>query len=421
MKRILFFIFAAVLLFSTSAMAQKEEMRKVAVWETKCSDNSITQFQSTMVRGGMETAVGNTPGYEVFDRSAFDIILKEHHFERSGAVSDAEIREMGEMAGVQFVIVPEAVFDGSNSIYILVKMLDVEKGKFGGVHDALCSPSPTDIRKTCQDLGASLFGEVSGERNARRPFAGAVAQRGQDFTETAFGINMKMVYVEGGTFVMGCTDDQGGECDDDESPTRMTTVGSFYIGMLEVTQSQWEKVMGTSIYQQRDKANMEWPIKGAGPNYPMYYVSWEEANEFCARLSRATGKTYSLPTEAEWEYAARGGKNNEGTKYAGDWSIDDVAWYLGNSGKSTHICGTKRPNALGIFDMSGNVWEWCEDWYGSQYLQYDNNPKGAGAGSHRVLRGGGWDHNARICRVANRGYSIPSMRFSDYGFRVVLH
>ena len=220
---------------------------------------------------------------------------------------------------------------------------------------------------------------------------------------------------------MGCTSEQGGECDKDESPNRQTTVSSFYIGMLEITQSQWQKVMGTTIYQQRDKANSSWSLYGVGPDYPMYYVSWEEAKEFCARLSRQTGKTYRLATEAEWEYAARGGNKNEGTKYSGGWSIDDVAWYTGNSSSSTHMCGTKRPNALGIYDMSGNVWEWCEDWYGNSYLQYDNNnPKGAASGSSRVNRGGSWGNHAESCRVSYRGSSTPSARSNSIGFRVVL-
>ena len=240
-------------------------------------------------------------------------------------------------------------------------------------------------------------------------------------TETAFGINMRMVYVEGGTFTMGCTSEQGGECDSDESSTRQTTISSFYIGMLEVTQGQWERVMGTSIYQQRDKADSSWSLYGVGADYPMYYVSWEEAKEFCIRLSRQTGKTYRLPTEAEWEYAARGGKKNEGTKYSGGWSIDAVAWYDGNSGSTTHPCGTKMSNALGLYDMSGNVWEWCEDWYGSQYLQYDNNnPRGAAQGFSRVVRGGSWFNDAEYCRVTDRIDFTPSYRDSHLGFRVVL-
>lgn len=403
------------------------QLKKVAVWETKCSDKSITTFQSTMVRGGMETAVGNAAGYEVYDRSAFDAIMKEQKFQRSGVVSDSEIKRLGEMAGVQYIIVPEATASGGE-FYILVKMLDVETGKFGAVYEELCGPSGSEIKQACASLGKQLFGGAVDVESISGGFTrfggsnvGGTTMRNQNFTETAFGIDMRMVYVEGGTFVMGCTGEQGGECESDESPNRQTTVGSFYIGMLEVTQGQWQKVMGTTIYQQRDRSNSNLSIYGVGPDYPMYYVSWEEAKEFCARLSRQTGKTYRLATEAEWEYAARGGKKNEGTKYSGGWSIDDVAWYDGNSGASTHPCGTKRANALGIYDMSGNVREWCEDWYASQYLQYDNNnPKGATSGSGRVCRGGGWFDNAEDCRVSVRNGYAPSNSYNILGFRVVL-
>ena len=250
--------------------------------------------------------------------------------------------------------------------------------------------------------------------------SGTVTSLGQDFTETAYGLNMRMIYVEGGTFTMGCTSEQGGDCGSDESPNRRTTVNSFYMGMLEVTQSQWEKVMGTSVYQQRNKANPEWSMRGTGSDYPMYYVSWEEAKEFCRRLSQQTGKTYRLPTEAEWEYAARGGKKAEGTKYSGSNYLGSVAWYSENSNGSTHPCGTKQANALGIYDMSGNVCEWCEDWYGS-YLSYDtNNPKGATTGQYRVLRGGSWYGSASYCRVADRSNDSPDIRYSSTGFRVVL-
>lgn len=178
--------------------------------------------------------------------------------------------------------------------------------------------------------------------------------------------------------------------------------------------------MGTSVTQQRNKVNSSWSLYGVGPDYPMYYVSWEEAQAFCQELSRKTGKTYTLPTEAQWEYAARGGKKSEGTKYSGSWSIDAVAWYDGNSGSSTHPVGTKRPNALGLYDMSGNVWEWCQDWYGD-YRTYDTqNPTGASSGSSRVLRGGGWFGIAGHCRVSYRYYRNPSDRGNNYGFRLVL-
>ena len=250
--------------------------------------------------------------------------------------------------------------------------------------------------------------------------SGAVTSLGQDFTETAYDLNMRMIYVEGGSFTMGCTSEQGGDCDGDESPTRSTTVSSFYIGMLEVTQSQWEKVMGTTIYQQRYKANPEWPMRGTGADYPMYFISWEEAQEFCQRLSFRTGKTYRLPTEAEWEYASRGGKKAEGKKYSGSNYVDGVAWYYDNSNNSAHPCGTKQANAIGVYDMTGNVTEWCEDRYG-KYLLYDtDNPKGASTGQYRVSRGGSWADIDRFCRVSRRVGSPSYARLSKCGFRIVL-
>ena len=244
----------------------------------------------------------------------------------------------------------------------------------------------------------------------------------QDFTETAYGVNMKMIWVEGGEFLMGCTSEQGNNCYDDEENVRRVTVDGFYIGMLEVTQAQWEKVMGTTISQQWTKADITGsPTRGVGDDYPMYCVNWEEAMEFCRLLSIQTGKTYTLPTEAQWEYAARGGCKNDGTKYAGSHLLDAVGWYADNSGDKTNVVGSKRANALGIYDMSGNVWEWCKDWYASSYSSYDtNNPTGPSSGSGRVIRGGSWGSSASYCRVADRNCGSPGVRDGDLGFRVVL-
>ena len=246
-------------------------------------------------------------------------------------------------------------------------------------------------------------------------------QSGRDFVETAAGLNMKMVWVEGGEFLMGGTSEQGSDAETDEQVIRRVKLSSYYIGECEITQSQWEKVMGTSVQQQRSKASYDDGLRGVGPDYPMYYLSWEDAQAFCQELSRMTGRTYCLPTEAQWEYAARGGKNNDGTKYSGSWSIDAVAWYDGNSGSSTHPVKNKRANSLGLYDMSGNVWEWCSDWYGSSYNVNDtNNPTGPSSGSSRVLRGGSWFSNAQSCRVSFRYSYSPGIRFSYSGFRVVV-
>ena len=241
--------------------------------------------------------------------------------------------------------------------------------------------------------------------------------RHEDYIEDAFGINMKMVWVEGGSFMMGCTSEQS-DCDEDEMNVRKVKVDGFYIGMLEVTQAQWEAVVGTNLDTQKNKTIFK--INSVGPEYPMYFVNWDEAMEFCRLLSNRTGKKYTLPTEAQWEYAARGGKKPDGTMYAGSNSIDAVAWYWDNCGEKTHVCGTKRANSLGIYDMSGNVREWCKDWYSNSYISYDtNNPTGPSSGEARVYRSGCWYYDASSCRVSNRYSNHPSYRGEELGFRVV--
>ena len=247
----------------------------------------------------------------------------------------------------------------------------------------------------------------------------------------------EMILVEGGTFMMGAqsSNSTSSNYDSDaysrESPVHQVTLSDFYIGKYEVTQQLWEYVMkysGTcadgstmSAY-----ASNVWfgtnpsSTHGVGDYYPAYDVSWEDiVNIFIPRLNKITGKTYRLPTEAEWEYAARGGNKSKGYKYSGSNTIGDVAWYDGNSGDATHEVGTCYPNELGIYDMSGNVWEWCSDWYGSYSSMAQTDPSGAGSGSYRVCRGGSWDCIAQGCRVALRSDCTPGYRSNTLGLRLV--
>lgn len=218
------------------------------------------------------------------------------------------------------------------------------------------------------------------------------------FTERVNGVEFEMVYAQGGTFKMGATAEQGDDAKGDEKPVHQVTLSDYYIGRVEVTQELWEVVMGTTIHEQRIKAGYA-DTYGVGPKYPMYYISWDEAQEFCMKLSQMTGKKYALPTEAQWEYVARGGNKNEGTKYSGSASVDAVAWYNGNSGYTTHPVGQKLSNELDIYDMSGNVWEWCSDWYGPYSKDSQTNPTGFSSEFCRVLRGGSWNNFAGSCRV----------------------
>lgn len=236
---------------------------------------------------------------------------------------------------------------------------------------------------------------------------------------TVSGIAFKMIYVHGGTFTMGCTSEQGGDCYGSEKPFHSVAVENFWMGETEVTQALWKAVMGK-------EHNGEWGgwenLYGRGSAYPAYRVSWNDCQKFIQRLNQLTGKTFRLPTEAEWEYAARGGNKSRGFMYAGSNTIDDVAWYVYNGGDETHPAKTKFPNELGLYDMSGNVWEWCQDWYSDDYYSVSpsKTPQGPSSGSYRVLRGGGWDCPDRGCRVSIRIPNGPDYSCKYYGFRLVL-
>ena len=219
---------------------------------------------------------------------------------------------------------------------------------------------------------------------------------------------IEMVWVSGGTFTMGATSEQGSDANDREKPAHSVTLSGYYIGKYEVTQAQWKAVMGNN------------PSSFKGDNLPVERVSWNEVQEFIKKLNQMTGKSYRLPTEAEWEYAARGGNNSRGNKYSGSDNVGSVAWYFQNSGSTTHPVGSKSPNELGIYDMSGNVWEWCQDWYGDYSSSSQRNPKGPASGSVRVYRGGGWSYISRNCRVSFRDCNSPGGRSLNLGFRLVL-
>ena len=231
---------------------------------------------------------------------------------------------------------------------------------------------------------------------------------GEDKVIIANGVSFTMKPVAGGTFTMGATSEQQ-DPDDDEKPTHTVTLSDYYIGETEVTQELWAAVMGSNPSE--FTGNMQRPVE---------QVSWEDCQTFIRKLNELTGANFRLPTEAEWEFAARGGRNSRGYQYSGSSNLGDVAWYRDNSSDTTHPVKTKSPNELGIYDMSGNVWEWCQDWYGNYSSSSQTNPTGPSTGSSRVRRGGGWSNYARYCRSANRGNDAPSGRSLGLGLRLVL-
>ena len=232
-----------------------------------------------------------------------------------------------------------------------------------------------------------------------------------DKSFTVGNVTFTMKPVAGGTFTMGATPEQGSDAWDNEKPTHRETLSSYYIGETEVTQELWQAVMGNNP--------SSFKVSGLS-NLPVERVSWDDCKEFIRRLNAQTGQNFRLPTEAEWEYAARGGKNSKGYKYSGGNNVDDVAWYRENSGNNTHTVKTKQPNELGIYDMTGNVCEWCQDRYGDYSSDAQTNPTGPSTGSYRVFRGGDWIDYAQYCRVSYRRVLAPVKGYYFLGLRLAL-
>ena len=223
-----------------------------------------------------------------------------------------------------------------------------------------------------------------------------------------------MKLVEAGTFQMGSTTGYI-----DEAPVHSVTISKdYYMGETEVTQALWKAVTG---YSPTTEAAKQWYYeKGLGDNYPAYYISYKDVQSFITKLNSLTGERFRMPTEAEWEYAARGGKKSKGYTYSGSNTIGNVAWYTDNSSSKTHTVKTKAANELGIYDMSGNIYEWCSDWYGTYSSSAQTDPTGPTTGHNRVSRGGSWSRNATKCRCAYRLITIPSYRNLNVGFRLAL-
>jgi formylglycine-generating enzyme required for sulfatase activity len=259
------------------------------------------------------------------------------------------------------------------------------------------------------------------------------------FTNT---IGMKFVRIASGEFMMGSPDSEKGRFRG-ETQHKVTLTHSFMMGTTPVTQAQWKAVMGTTVAKQRDKENKKAILVGEGDVLPMYYVSWNEAVEFCKKLSRTEAKRYRLPTEAEWEYSCRAGTKGP---YGGTGILDDMGWFGDNSGDQRidsndfynkdpkhydsrvvtefrcrpHPVGEKKPNAWGLYDMHGNVWEWCNDFMGDYSVEPVSDPAGPQQGADRILRGGAWNVRPAACRSAFRHKHAPDSRNHYIGFRVCL-
>ena len=285
---------------------------------------------------------------------------------------------------------------------ITTKVPDVDEdvvpgGPWYGIH--LFDNNGKWIKAYAQNSGIELVEEIQSliPKEMQDPM------NADSVTVSIKGVEFEMIRVQGGTFMMGIND-----AEEYERPVHEVALSSYFIGETPVTQELWKKVMGEN------------PSEFGGAKRPVEYVSWEECQEFIQKLSEITGQKFRLPTEAEWEYAARGGKKSKGYEFSGSNNIDDVAWYGGASDYETHDVAMKSPNELGLYDMSGNVLELCQDWYDAYPSEKQSDPKGPSSGSKRVARGGCWDYGPQSCRNAIRFYISPSYRSNRIGLRLAL-
>ena len=310
-----------------------------------------------------------------------------------------------------------AKFEGN-----IIKPVDYKTGEYwvymteGSYMLSVKHPNFLPLRVNFRDYDiSSVEGKATYEMILLIPQGVSVVEnKDESFTFTVNGVSFNMIYVEGGTFHMGATSEQGSDAekrDLREKPVHQVTLSPFYIGETEVTQELWKAVMGSNPSNHKSK------------NHPVENVNWNDCQGFISKLNAMTGKKFRLPTEAEWEYAARGGKSSKGYKYSGGNEIDKVAWSDNNSWGITHDVGLKSPNELRLYDMSGNVYEWCQDWCGDYSSNSQTNPLGPlvpSSGSFRVFRGGGCSNSAWYCRVSNRDWISPDNSFSNLGLRLAL-
>jgi len=401
---LIFLISTWVIPFTASYAA---ELPKVAVWDLTSGDIKAVHAQDLSLI--LASEIAKMKKYEVYSQENVRALAGwTAETMTIGCTVTECLTALGQMDIAK--LISGSVGKIGSTFSISLNLFDSENAKaekavseFCGIKDELIPLVQVAVRKL---LGVQVATSKPEEKVPEKATAASLPEYGKSFEDPVTG--MEFVFVKGGCFEMG---DTFGDGDPDEKPVHEVCVDDFYLGKYEVTQEQWEIVTGNnpSRFKERDR--------------PVEQVSWNDVQQFIRRLNDQSGRKFRLPTEAEWEYAARSGGRRE--KYAGtdqEGELGQYAWYVVNSGRITHPVGKKRPNGLGLYDMSGNVWEWCADRYGENYYQGSpkNNPEGPFNGSYRVLRGGSWFDDPGFMRAAFR-YRFPSaIPGSLYGFRLGL-
>jgi formylglycine-generating enzyme required for sulfatase activity len=430
MKRTALF-FLMMTLSIGSASAQRIPVKHVAVVETDIRPsvaNEITRDEAMEITNVIRREAVRALPKERYNIMTAETVLAMGEAVLAECAEENCIITLGSKIGADYIV--RGTINKFRTMFSLtVELYETEWGNLISVADAVRSANLEDLLEKSQRASADMykrFLEIGPRASpqatpapvpATRPeYASAPKSKPQsapepppaNFADDKTGI--EMVFVKGGMFLMGCTNERDG-CDGNEKPARPVTLSDFYIGKYEVTQKQWRMIMG------KNKSRFQ------GDDLPVTNVSWDDIQKFIVSLNRTTGKNYRLPTEAEWEYAARGGSNDKNFKYAGSNNIGDVAWYDANArgyAYGTHRVGTKAPNELGIYDMSGNVWEWVKDFYDKYTTIQLSNPSGPSFGTYHVIRGGSWSDNAGNNRVSRRTSNYGSYRTGNLGFRLAM-
>lgn len=409
--------------------AGSNDRYNLAVYATGLQDGSpISASVKSIAQNAATTNLTKGGRYQLIERSNDFLkqIEEETSFQQSGEVADDQIAELGSSYGAQKICVISLTIV-EDYLYVAARVVDVDsKTSFeSGDADVEGYSGVSQIRSTVVAATNPILGisdtviatnkvtNVTSTPPSTNHLSADIGKKG-NIEFSVNGISFKMVFVEGGIFQMGSFTGNY-----DEKPVHGVTISDFYVGETEVTQILWNSIMG-------DNNN---PSIRLGDLMPVHKVKWIDCKEFIMHLNSLLanqipqGYHFALLSEAEWEYAAKGGQSSSGSLYAGSSNIDQIAWYKKNSGNRVHEVKKKAPNALGLYDMSGNVWEWCEDTYSPQWYSVNrdwSNPVKTDGGLRRVLRGGSFDYSEESCRVTNRNQDGFNVTANDYGFRIAL-
>jgi formylglycine-generating enzyme len=408
MRRLPFLLWAC--LFFLPVICSAKELPKVAVWDLEPREVKPTYARE--LTSILVSEISKLENYEVYSQDHVRTLAGWTAERMTLGCTDTKcLTALGQMDIAK--LISGSIGKIGNRYSVSLNLFDTQNARseksvseFGRSEDELIDLVQVAVRKLLGIEVAPSKAEGKGSEKAAMGVTSSLP--GRSFTDPFTG--MELVFVKGGCLQMG---DIWGDGTSDEKPVHEVCVDDFYLGRYEVTQGQWQTVMGSNPSR----------FKECGSNCPVEMVSWNDVQEFTSRLSQRTGKGFRLPTEAEWEYAARsGGKGEKWSGASSEGELGQYAWYGGNSGRRTHPVGEKRPNGLGLHDMSGNVAEWCSDWWERNYYQGSprNNPKGPDKGFHRVLRGGSWDNTPRNVRATSRSGYPPPDRNSNFGFRLGL-